>query len=555
VYLFDLFRSFLPLRNPIGFGAADFLVFAIALLLTAALIARAALLPLVRRLADSTPAAMVALAAMALLLRLALLGSSPAPPPAGADDFSYVLLADTLRHLRFANPPHPLSQFFEAVFILQRPTYSSIFPPGQGIALALGKVFLGTYWAGVLITGAGFAALCYWMLRAWVGPRWAFVGGLLAVLQFGPLSSWTNSYWGGFVSACAGCLVFGALPRSGRRAALLLGAGLALELIARPFEFVLLLLCVTLYAVFFMPKRSWPQLLFALPLPLLAFGFMLIQNRSVTGQWTTLPYMLSRHQYGVPTSFTFQRNPVPHKPLTPEQEFDYLAQAAIHGSAPDSPSQFFARFRYRLRNIRFFLLPPLFLSVAWAIANIQRERRAVLTALGAIAIFLIGSNFYPYFFPHYIAAAACLFLLLAVVGLSQLARANRFAAICILCLCAAHFCFWYALHLSNNPALRAATEFESWDFINHGDPEGRLEVTNTLAESPGEHLVFVRYSPQHRFGEWIANAADIDRAHVVWALDLGAVENQKLEQYYPRRQKWLLKPDTRPVQLRPYPAE
>jgi len=30
MFLFDLFRSFLPLHNPIGFGAADFMEFALA---------------------------------------------------------------------------------------------------------------------------------------------------------------------------------------------------------------------------------------------------------------------------------------------------------------------------------------------------------------------------------------------------------------------------------------------------------------------------------------------------------------------------------------------
>ncbi len=41
---------------------------------------------------------------------------------------------------------------------------------------------------------------------------WALLGGALAVMEFGPLNQWTNNYWGGSLSAAAGCLVFGALP-------------------------------------------------------------------------------------------------------------------------------------------------------------------------------------------------------------------------------------------------------------------------------------------------------------------------------------------------------
>ena len=47
----------------------------------------------------------------------------------------------------------------------------------------------------------------------------------------------------------------------------------------------------------------------------------------------------------------------------------------------------------------------------------------------------------------------------------------------------------------------------------------------------------MRYWPEHEFDEWMQNAADIDRARVVWALDLGAEENDKLRQYYPDRSR------------------
>ena len=40
MFLFDWFRSFLPLRNPIGFGAADFIELAAALLLVLVILAR-----------------------------------------------------------------------------------------------------------------------------------------------------------------------------------------------------------------------------------------------------------------------------------------------------------------------------------------------------------------------------------------------------------------------------------------------------------------------------------------------------------------------------------
>jgi len=121
---------------------------------------------------------MLALALCRSCCDLALLARS-APTPSGSDDFSYWLLADTLRHFRLANPAHPMRQFFETVFVLQEPSYSSIFPLGQGLAMAAGWLVFGHPWAGVLLSAAAACALTYWMLRAWTTPggRW---GRLLA---------------------------------------------------------------------------------------------------------------------------------------------------------------------------------------------------------------------------------------------------------------------------------------------------------------------------------------------------------------------------------------
>ena len=61
---------------------------------------------------------MLALAIVPVTLRLALLATHPMPSPDVYDEFSHLLAADTLRHLRFANPPHALPQFFETFFVL-----------------------------------------------------------------------------------------------------------------------------------------------------------------------------------------------------------------------------------------------------------------------------------------------------------------------------------------------------------------------------------------------------------------------------------------------------
>src|SRR5215468_4254128 len=131
MYLFHLLRSFLPLHNPIGFGAADFVELVLCAALVALALGRRWVKDAGSRLARQTGWSMLALAALSVVLRLALLSHAPVPTPVGSDDFSYLLAADTIAHGRLANPMHPLREFFESIFVLQEPSYSSIFPLGQ----------------------------------------------------------------------------------------------------------------------------------------------------------------------------------------------------------------------------------------------------------------------------------------------------------------------------------------------------------------------------------------------------------------------------------------
>ena len=569
MYLFHLFRSFLPLHNPIGFGASDFVEFAAAALLTTLVLGRAAVGPAAVRLAQRTGWSMLVLGGLAVALRLALLPHFPVPTPAGADDFSYLLLGDTLAHFRLANPVHPMHEFFETNFVLQAPSYSSIYPVGPALALALGEMLFGLPWAGVLLSSAAVSAMCYWMLRGWTTPGWSLAGGLLATCTFGPLSAWTNTYWGGAVSAIAGCMVFGALPRLRDRVrtrdAVVLGAGLGLQMLSRPYESLFLDLSVALFLLPYLRtaegRRSLTRMARPVALAIVpAIAIILLHNHAVTGRWTTLPYMLSRYRYGVPTTFTFQPNPQPHGDLAPNQWLYYQGQAAAHGDTPETAAAYLNRLAGRVSYYRFFLLPPLLLALP---AFFLVRRRMPMAWLAAtILLFALGSNFYPYFFPHYLAAIACLFLLAAVMALDRIAGwtprglpAGREAALWLLLLGGAHFLFWYGLHaIGDADVLRAMDRYQPWDAIPLDDPEGRIAVNNTLEAQPGKQLVFVRYWPRHAYHEWIHDAADIDRSQIVWAQDLGAERDDLLVRYYRDRTAWLLEPDAHPPRLAPFRA-
>jgi hypothetical protein len=364
-----------------------------------------------------------------------------------------------------------------------------------------------------------------------------------------------NNYWGGSFSAAAGCLVFGALPRLKKRArlrdAVALGLGLAMHLLSRPYESIFLGIAA---AAFLAPdwRRMWKPAGVAALVTLPAIGITLLQNKSVTGNWTKLPYVLSQEQYGVPAALTFQSTPQPNHQLTREQELDYRMQSGFRGSGAETFAKFLLRLEYRVRYYRFYFLPPLYLALIAFFAALREWRYR--WALGTLIVFSLGVNFFPAFQFHYVAAVVCLFILISLVGLQKVGPA---AARVIILLCCGHFLFWYGLHLAEETEFsRAMRPYETWYSINHRNPERRIAVRDELALVPGDMLVFVRYFPHHVFQEeWVFNAADIDAARVVWARDLGPAENRKLQSYYPRRKAMLLEPDFPSPRLTEYREE
>ena len=197
----------------------------------------------------------------AVALRVALIPVLPVPVPIVSDEFSHLLLADTLAHGRVTNPTHPFWQHFESLQIIQQPHYVSNYFPGHALFLAAGKIALASPWAGVLAEYALFLGALYWSLRGWMPSRWALVGIVLAAVRFGIASYWINAYHGGFLPALGGALIFGAFPRlrkdvsaaEGARLGLIFGAGLAILAATRPFEG--LAYAIPFVAVLFWEKR------------------------------------------------------------------------------------------------------------------------------------------------------------------------------------------------------------------------------------------------------------------------------------------------------------
>ena len=508
------------------------------------------------------------------------------PVPWVHDEFSYLLAADTFAHGRLTNPPHPMRMHFESFHIITEPTYASKYPPAQGMFLAAGQKLAGHPLAGVWLSVGLAAAAITWMLQAWLPPRWALVGGLVAALRmtipdaeanvFTTIGYWSRSYWGGAVAAIGGALVFGSLrrlvsqPKVSRTVgafgtlrlctlSVTLGVGLAILANSRPFEGLIVSLPVAVYLLVWLCGRNGPALrtsLVQIVLPLsviltLAAAWIGYYNFRVTGDPFHMPFQVHEEQYRVAPLFLWQK---PHPTL--EYHHVVLRQFHTHDvpigyerqlTWPGLATETLRKLRQLIESHLGWLLVAPLVVLPWMLRECWL-RFALLAALILIVTLLTET----WFLPHYAAPMTTLIFLLAATALRGLntvrIRGKHVGRVAVAGIVLASVASWGLAFYD--------VKKQWWQFDSHYHwHRQRVNLEADLARTGEKHLIIVRYAPDHNAeAEWVYNRADIDSATVVWAREMDEEKNRKLRTYFANRKQWLLTPDDAVVTLREYPS-
>jgi hypothetical protein len=512
----------------------------------------------------------------ALLLRLAILPFKPIPLPFIPDDFSFLLSANTFALGRLTNPTPALWTHFESIHISMLPTYMSMYFPGQGLVLALGKVLFGNPWFGQLIVSALMCAAICWMLQAWLPPSWALLGGILAVLRLGLFSYWVNSYTGGgLLTALGGALILGALPRLMKtvrpRYGLLIGIGIgiAFQVITRPYEGMLLCLPVAFVLgrwALIGKNRPSPGVLIrraALPLAIVvaAAAWLGYYDYRAFGKATTLPYTLNRAQYAVAPYYVWQsQRPEPEYRHDSIRRFYHDAELTMYHRA-HSLSGFPAQVGLKVFIVLLFyggmaLFPPLFM-----VRRVFLDRRIRFLVV-CVLVLSAGMLIEIYMIPHYVAAYTAAFYALGLQAMRHLrlwAPEHKPVGLQMVRISVSLCVVLAGVRLFNVPLHLSVPEWpaSNWSGMWYGpDRYGteRAQIESRLESLPDKQLVLVR-EPYNRdsLDQWVYNDPDIDHSKVVWANDMSPADNRQLIEYYRDRKVWLVEMDTLPATVSPYP--
>ena len=471
------------------------------------------------------------------------------PTPFLHDEFSNLLVADTLRHGRLANPSPAVWQPFQSFHILVNPAYASKYPLGPGALLALGWSLSGSPATGIWLGAALCAAAMTWAAGGCLPRRWAVLAGLLLALHPSVHREWSLSFVNGYLTAAASGLVAGAILRLRKRHraidCVILGAGVSGLALTRPFEGLLFTISAALLLLFWwrrLPvgaqlKRVARISLWAAGPVACTFALIAAHNQATTGKVTQLAYQLHEVKYGVAPLSIFQSEKVPEMSQWPA-DAPPTFRSFHYGWSIDS---------YRKRNHfagwcgavaeRLYVVAHFWgwIFCLVAVMMLSHRGKAFRPMAAVIAVALLAGTFVPWYFAHYFAPSLVWLVILTTAGFRHIITRTATDRASV------RLCFVTLLLVQSIMMTREVVQAIARPIIWS---DQRQRLVDDLTQCGGQHLILVRYHANHNVHhEWVYNGADLENSPVVWARSWRPDLDERLLSHYRGRSVWLLQLD------------
>jgi hypothetical protein len=496
-----------------------------------------------------------ALAALAALVACAFVAQlDPIPNPRSPRDFSTLLLADTFRQGRLANPTPDYARFAESPEVLIEPHYVSTQPALQAVFPFLGLVLGDPYRGTALGFALGCAALV-WALRAWTRAGIALAAALSAALSAHLADRIGISLGPSSAIFFGSALVLGALPRvaaasGGASVGTALGAGVLVLAVFDPL--------VAAWALVFgsAALRSAMgtdvgrrQLVIAFAVAAALGGTLALYNAATTGSLLRSPASRYAEQHPQVPELWFQDFEGVGAYAPPNTSFERAYAAGNRAERVYQLRHSWDGFlrgidkKYREQLVPLFGVSGAVLSAVALVA--RRERKVWIPLAGISGIAALSALRTRDDFAH-VASAIPLVALLVGAALERLARLRWRGRAVGLVLAAYAIPVWIADHTNAVQNERLWSDSSPLDW--------RSKALAEIEDSSDRAVVLVAYrSPAATDHEWVYNGADPDSQRVIWLREGSAEENAALAERFADRDLWLAATKSGPLSLQRHP--
>jgi hypothetical protein len=458
------------------------------------------------------------------------------------DESAYLLQAQLLATGRLVGPARPLPEFFEQFHVFVTPVLTGKYPLGFALALVPG-IWLGLPALVPLLLNGAAGGLLFALVRRLTTPGVAALAWLLWLLAPGTID-YHVAYLSETLSGPLWLAGWWALlewrEQGGRRWLVALSLATAACAITRPLTAVgFALPCGVVVLALTARRRTWGDLVLAGAAGAAVVSLLFYQNVRVTGSWRETPWERYADVYAPSDrpGFTMDTRPPQRElPVDMRAYVVYFSEAHVGFRPGRLPGIFAARAHQVLKDAWGNWLPAF---AIFAVIGVFAASRELLFGLGSLlslmAVHLIFAhpvNWSLYYQEGQPALAAITALGIAQALSALLRRAGTAGPLPSREVLAVWLAVAFGLGAAA-PIISDAHHKRTLVTAYHHD------FAKLVGALPGRSIVFVRYSPIHRFYySLVDNPADLDPAPAWIVHDLGA-DNQRLIAAAPDRTPWL----------------